>query len=357
MKFRSMLSVVAVVTACCTFLGLTACRSRTAGHVHSLIYVEEKKADCENGGNVEYWICGECGLTYADEAATEELTAIETQPLGHDLSQWTASTESHSRSCQREGCDKTETHTHTLDENNHCPVCGYTYEITGTEGLAYTAIETNGETIGYSVSIGDATASEIIIPYYYKGKPVTAIAESGFADALITSIDIPDSVISIGKKAFYRSKLEGALVISDYVTYIGSEAFFYCTALTKVTIGNGLQIIQTTTFSGCSGLQSVIIGDRVMFIYTSAFLNCSNLKTVLIGSGINTIQDGAFNSCKSITAVYYHGSADAWKNIGVISPSNNSYIYKATKYYYSETQPSGSEKYWHYDENGDPVVW
>ena len=42
---------------------------------HQLTAVPEKAADCENNGNIAYWVCGraECGRYYSDEAATTEL--------------------------------------------------------------------------------------------------------------------------------------------------------------------------------------------------------------------------------------------------------------------------------------------
>jgi len=75
----------------------------------------------------------------------------------------------------------------------------------GTPCLLFTLI--NGNTT-YSVAMGTATATEIVIPAAYEGLPVTAIAEDGFnadtypAAANITSITITNSVTTIGGMAF-----------------------------------------------------------------------------------------------------------------------------------------------------------
>ena len=37
--------------------------------------------------------------------------------------------------------------------------------------------------------------------------------------------------------------------------------------------------------------------------------------------------------------------------------SYNSYLKNATRYYYSEDVPTTSGNFWHYDENGNPVIW
>jgi len=62
-------------------------------------------------------------------------------------------------------------------------------ETPPTSGLAYALI--NGDT-AYSVSRGTATASDVIIPALYEGKPVTMIADNGFSSYTnMTSIRIP----------------------------------------------------------------------------------------------------------------------------------------------------------------------
>lgn len=408
MKLRYILSVAtAVTTAVCALFGFTGCNEKQEEHIHNLVYHAAVEADCENGGNVEYWICSDCGKMYKDEAATTELQSvttaalghslvhhsavdadcenggnveywsctvcgklyadeaattllqnIETDALGHDFGDWSSLDDvSHTRSCQRDGCDETETEPHTLNEDNQCTVCGYVYEVTGTEGLSYAEDDTYD---GYTVSMGTATASEIVIPYYYKGRPVTSIAEKGFYGANITSVEIPDSVVSIRSQAFFSSKLDGEIAFSDNISFIGSSAFSGCETLKKVTIGNGLQIIQQSAFMNCTALETVILGDGVQFIFALAFSGCKNLKTLLIGEGISTktaIYSTAFDTCSTLSTVYYKGTEEAWQNVGYVSVTTNSYVYKAKKYFYSETAPTTTGNYWHYDDEGSPVAW
>ncbi|MGN1061452.1 MAG: leucine-rich repeat protein, partial [Candidatus Coproplasma sp.] len=68
-------------------------------------------------------------------------------------------------------------------------------------GLEYTL---NADGLGYTVSKGDCTDTEIVIPSAcYDGKPVTAIGADAFkGNTAITSITIPASVTSIGNNAF-----------------------------------------------------------------------------------------------------------------------------------------------------------
>jgi len=70
--------------------------------------------------------------------------------------------------------------------------------------------------------------------------------------------------------------------ISNSVTSIGSWAFFGCSGLTSVIIPNSVTSIGSSAFSGCSGLTSVIIPNSVTNIGNSAFLDCSGLTSVHI---------------------------------------------------------------------------
>jgi hypothetical protein len=84
------------------------------------------------------------------------------------------------------------------------------------------------------------------------------------------------------------------------------------------------------------------------------------LKSVVIGSGVTTIGYSAFGNCDSLTSVYYKGTEEDWNNISINYNAlldGNEYLINATRYYYRETQPMKKGNYWHYDENGDVVVW
>ena len=67
------------------------------------------------------------------------------------------------------------------------------------------------------------------------GNSVTSIGDLAFYDSVsLTSVTIPDSVTSIGNRAFEYCGLT-SVIIGDSVTSIGSNAFAYCSSLESIT--------------------------------------------------------------------------------------------------------------------------
>ena len=207
----------------------------------------------------------------------------------------------------------------------------------------------------------------------------------------LTSVTIPDSVTSIGGNAFYgcssltsvyinsieawlncefanldsnpccngasiylNNELLTDLVIPDSVTSIGKYMFCGCSSLTSVTIPDSVTSIGGNAFYGCSSLTSVTIPDSVTSIGEWAFCGCSSLTSVTIPDSVTSIGKYAFYGCSSLTSVYYDGTATDWASISI--GSYNSALSYATRYYYSETQPTATGNYWHYID-GVPTAW
>jgi uncharacterized repeat protein (TIGR02543 family) len=73
-----------------------------------------------------------------------------------------------------------------------------------SRGLAFTPV-TIGTTEGYSVKVGSATGTEIVIPSENNGKPVLEIGGSGFGSIPNLVISVPSSVRRIADYAFIGS--------------------------------------------------------------------------------------------------------------------------------------------------------
>ena len=71
------------------------------------------------------------------------------------------------------------------------------------------------------------------------------------------------------------------------------------------------------------------IPDSVTSIGKSAFFYCMGLRKVTIPSSVTSIGEHAFNLCDSLSVVYYTGTEDEWKQLG-ISEITNSGLLRAT---------------------------
>lgn len=168
-------------------------------------------------------------------------------------------------------------------------------------------------------------SGDVIIPekITYEGIEyiVKTIDEKAFSSCVdMTSIIIPQNIITIKANAFeYCSSLSsvsipsGVTFIEDYlfqycinltsinipnsVTKIGNQAFYGCRSLTTLVIPESVTSIGAGAFQNCNNLESIDIPDSVTYLGGQAFEGCSNLRTAIIGDGLTNIYDWMFKDC------------------------------------------------------------
>ena len=132
-------------------------------------------------------------------------------------------------------------------------------------------------------------------------------------------------------------------------------AFYDCTSLVSITIPNSVRDIGAWAFYRCK-LKSIVIPNSVTSIGGYAFGDCRQLVSIAIPSSVMRIDAYAFDNCNNLVSVYYGGTVSVWENT-IIGNANDKLI-NANRYYYSETEPTDTTyNYWHYDENGEIILW
>ncbi len=132
---------------------------------------------------------------------------------------------------------------------------------------------------------------------------VTTIGTYAFGScASMTSIEIPNSVTSIGHHAFTYAGLT-SVDIPNSVTSVGKGAFYYCGALTSINIPSSVTSFPDYVFSYCSGLKSVNIPNSVTSIGVNAFFNCTGLTSIDIPNSVISIGSSAFDGCTGLTSI------------------------------------------------------
>lgn len=149
----------------------------------------------------------------------------------------------------------------------------------------------------------------------------------------VESINIPSTVVEIGKGAFNTSNItvepenkyydsrdncnaiiETATnilvcgtentIFPNSVKVIGDLAFANNRSLRTISLPDGLECIGESAFEGCFNLNTINIPQSVKEIGKNAFYDCNNITSpIAIPEGIETIKEGTFSSCKKIPSV------------------------------------------------------
>ncbi|GHV19847.1 hypothetical protein FACS189494_02420 [Spirochaetia bacterium] len=183
----------------------------------------------------------------------------------------------------------------------------------------------DGKTL--TITLYKGTIKDVIIPEKLWGLPVTVIAGDSFVRKGLTSVVIPEGVITIEDGFFngaFDSNQLASVTIPDSVIYIGTRAFEN-NKLTSVTLGKRVTTIGANAFcgngnigvSGSNQLTSITIPDSVTTIGEEAF-KYNRLTSVTLGNRITTIGEGAFAYNEltkiiipnSVTTIWYEAFAD-----------------------------------------------
>jgi len=258
-----------------------------------------------------------------------------------------------------------------VDENNNYYLCGYDKnkteivlpdDINGNKYHLNNGVffESNIESIVISSGIisidnyafyGCENLCNVII-----SDGLTSIGKYAFALCYdITSLSIPQSVKSIGEYAFYYCQIMKTINLSNGLESIGIKAFVSCSSLESITIPDSVKSIGEYAFYNCKSLASVKLSNNLSKLDDSLFVGCNELVSIIIPSSVLIIETNLLSGCGKLENVYYFGSKEQWN---LVEKSEYNIDILLNPSFYSESEPTDSGNYWHYDTDGiTPIKW
>ncbi|WP_338556180.1 leucine-rich repeat protein [Paenibacillus sp. KS-LC4] len=142
---------------------------------------------------------------------------------------------------------------------------------------------------------GKPKITSVVIP-----NSVKVIQTYGFRYTGLTSIDLPDSLLTIGSSAFENNPLT-SVVFPDSVTMIGNYSF-YMNNLTTIKLSENLKTINGGAFD-TNHITKLVIPAGVTNVASSSFYN-NNLTSITVLGNATTFGTGVFASNPSNLKIF-----------------------------------------------------
>lgn len=116
----------------------------------------------------------------------------------------------------------------------------------------------------------------------------------------LSVLEIPDSVETIGRAAFYGTKID-YLKLSFNLRTIGEWAFAH-SCCKNILIGTNITHIKEYAFSSTCGLSQLDI-KHVEFIGKYAFASCHDLSSVVLNGPMTELASSSFSYCENLKKI------------------------------------------------------
>lgn len=223
----------------------------------------------------------------------------------------------------------------------------------GSKNLVSVTINENVKEIG-SLAFKTCKSLEKVTIKGENTKLGSAVCESVRS---LESVEITGSV-QIGRSAFHGCIGLVNVNLGEGVTFetstMGhSNAFDGCTALKQVRIPGSVKTLPSGTFAGCS-LDLLVLEEGVERVAKEAFDYTKKIKTIVLPSTMKSVN---FSYNNKIETIYYKGTVEQRAQIVYGGVADGIKLAK-NWYFYSETTPTDTEnQYWHYDSEGNIVLY
>ena len=161
---------------------------------------------------------------------------------------------------------------------------------------------------GGTVTIAEYTGDEevIEIPSEIDGYQVMDIGGKAFIYTRMKSLSIPDSVRSIGNRAFDNCQITDRLELPEGC-HIWVDAFCYAELPSEIEIPSGT-VVEDSAFSYCDTIKKVRVGSGAG-LKSRAFSYCDYLEEAVLASGCR-LEKKAFEYCRELKKVTLCGPVE-----------------------------------------------
>lgn len=263
---------------------------------HEEVTDEEIAATCTTTGKTEGKHCSRCSKVLVKQEIVNA--------LGHKWGIWdilivtaceTVGIQKHCcKICNENELEEIAVTGHQ-NKNGICQLC---HKDISTSGLIYSESEENTCVV---TAIENTADKNIIIPAEHNGKMVIGIGDGVFWNSEVISVDIPDTVISIGEEAFFGCRMLTSITIPNNVIQISKNAFFNCVSLTSVNIPDSVRSMGEGAFGNCNKL--IKVKDNVFYLDGWIVGANTNIKEVVIQDGVRGIGNKAFFWCNELQKI------------------------------------------------------
>lgn len=203
----------------------------------------------------------------------------------------------------------------------------YEYQVMDDGNAAFVRAEYDKENEDYE-------SSTVTIPEIVDGYKVTRV---GYVDyeseisimvynaddsinANIQKVIIPDSVTVIGAYAFQYLGYT-SIELPSTIESIEKDAFYGCSGLSNISLPEGLKTIGANAFAVCQGIETITLPASIESVGDYAFYNCTGLKTFEClkstdSSKIVTWGKAIFSSCTELTEITIPDGVQELQSLG-----------------------------------------
>ena len=188
---------------------------------------------------------------------------------------------------------------------------GVLYSFLSLEDKTVTTVYTTGKNADINGQTCPKLTGDVVIPAKITYKDVdytvkeigtyTFMYPSG-ADANLTSVTLPETIIKIGNNAFTGNKNLTKVNIPASCKSIGAFAFQRCSALTSIVIPEGVEVIGNQCFNNC-GIEELTFPNSVNMMGDAALTSMPSLKKVVFGTGLKELPMNAVQTNKVLEEI------------------------------------------------------